>query len=242
VGLTDYFLDFARLGADWVMLLLIVLSILSVGVMIDRFLWFRGRDTDTDKFARELRGAFERDELDRLIGKYKDSTVVPVRVALRGVEERDRGAHAATEAMQAERVRWRRAGDQNLIVLGTLGNNVPFVGLFGTVLGIIRSFHDLSGGSMQNSQAVMAGIAEALVATGVGLVVALPAVATYNAFMRHCETTAAAADALAHDILAHLRADRSGDSSDAKTAKSSSVASSEPAGPGASTPGAGSEA
>ena len=206
MGLTDYFLDFARLGADWVMLLLIVLSILSVGVMIDRFLWFRGRDTDTDKFARELRGAFERDELDRLIGKYKDSTVVPVRVALRGVEERDRGAQAATEAMQAERVRWRRAGDQNLIVLGTLGNNVPFVGLFGTVLGVIKAFDKLTGHSADAEQLVVTELAKALTATAVGLIVAIPAVVAFNYFSRRLRVILAGADECAHGVLGAIYA------------------------------------
>jgi biopolymer transport protein ExbB/TolQ len=210
VGLTDYFLDFARLGADWVMLLLIVLSILSVGVMIDRFLWFRGRDTDTDKFARELRGAFERDELDRLIGKYKDSTVVPVRVALRGVEERDRGAQAATEAMQAERVRWRRAGDQNLIVLGTLGNNVPFVGLFGTVLGVISAFEHLRVKSESATDTTLDLVAQALAATAFGLLVAIPAVVAFNYFTRRIKNVFGSADECAHAVLASVYAAREG--------------------------------
>jgi biopolymer transport protein ExbB len=199
--LTDYFLDFARLGADWVMLLLIALSILSVGVMIDRLLWFRGRDIDTDTFARELRGAFDRDELDRLIAKYKDSGAVPVRVAVRGVEERGRGALAATEAMQAERVRWRRAGDQNLIVLGTLGNNVPFVGLFGTVLGVIKAFDKLTGHSADAEQLVVTELAKALTATAVGLMVAIPAVVAFNYFSRRLRVTLAAADECAHAVL-----------------------------------------
>ena len=90
-------------------------------------------------------------------------------------------ASAGAEAVDAAPRRRRRARAGALraaagMFLGTLGNNAPFVGLFGTVLGIIRLFHDLSGGSMQNSQLVMAGIAEALVATGIGLIVALPAV------------------------------------------------------------------
>ena len=89
-----------------------------------------------------------------------------------------RGARRAA-IVEQERLRYERG----LAFLGTLGNNAPFVGLFGTVLGIIRAFHDLAGNSLQGSQAVMAGIAEALVATAVGLLVALPAVATYNAFI-----------------------------------------------------------
>ncbi len=78
------------------------------------------------------------------------------------------------------------------------------------MLGIIRAFHDLAGNSMQGSQAVMSGIAQALVATAVGLLVALPAVATYNAFIRHVETAAASADSYAHEVLAYLRAPAAG--------------------------------
>jgi biopolymer transport protein ExbB len=115
------------------------------------------------------------------------------------------GAAAVEEHVAAivetERLRFERG----LAFLGTLGNNAPFVGLFGTVLGIIRAFHDLSANTAQGSQAVMAGIAEALVATGIGLLVALPAVAAYNAFIRHVETSAASAGALSHQILGFIK-------------------------------------
>ena len=116
------------------------------------------------------------------------------------------GAAAVEErkaaALEHERLRY----EKRIAFLGTLGNNAPFVGLFGTVLGIIRAFHDLAGNSAQGTQAVMSGIAEALVATGVGLLVALPAVATYNFFIRRVETTTARSEAIAHEILAHIKA------------------------------------
>ncbi len=112
------------------------------------------------------------------------------------VEERKAGA------IEQERGRYER----RLAFLGTLGNNAPFIGLFGTVLGIIRAFHDLAGNSLQGTQAVMSGIAEALVATGVGLLVALPAVAAYNIFTRQVERAASASEVLAHEILALLKA------------------------------------
>ena len=73
------------------------------------------------------------------------------------------------------------------------------------MLGIVREFHDLSTSAAMGSQAVMAGIAEALVATALGLLVALPAVATYNALMRHVETAMAAANAVGHQILAYVK-------------------------------------
>jgi biopolymer transport protein TolQ len=99
--------------------------------------------------------------------------------------------------------------ERNMSWLATTASVSPFIGLFGTVLGIIRAVHDMSGTSMANTQAVMVGIAQALVATGVGLIVALPAVATYNAFVRYVETAASAADSYAHEILAWLHAEKS---------------------------------
>src|SRR5258706_14558596 len=98
MDLSKAFVDFAQLGAGWVLWLLIVLSGLSIGVMVDRFLWFRGRDTDTDNFTRELRGAFQRDEIDRVVGKYKDDPAIPIPVALRGLAELDPGPEAAAQA------------------------------------------------------------------------------------------------------------------------------------------------
>src|SRR5438105_11967993 len=184
MDLSKAFVDFAQLGSNWVLWLLVALSIVSVGVMIDRFLWFRGRDTDTERFRREMKGAFDRSELERFIGKYRDDPAIPVQVALRGIGERERGAEVVAEAMHGERAKWRRTADRNLIVLGTLGNNVPVVGLFGTVLGVMNAFLHLSLKSADAEKKTLEAIAEALSATAFGLLVALPAVAAFNYFTR----------------------------------------------------------
>ncbi len=204
MDLSSHFVDFAQLGANWVLWLLIILSIVSVGVMIDRALWFRARDADTEEFVRELRGAFDRDELDRFIAKYKDDPAVPIRVALRGIAERDRGPEAVAEAMHGERAKWRRAADRNLIVLGTLGNNVPFVGLFGTVLGVIKAFGHLAVKTADSERDTLNAIAEALTATAIGLLVAIPAVVAYNYFTRRLRVIMGGADETAHAVLAYV--------------------------------------
>lgn len=207
--LSEQFVAFAQLGAEWVLWLLIGLSILSVGIMIDRSLWFRSRDTDTERFTRELRGAFERGEIDRLEAKYKDDPAVPVRVALRGLAERDRGAEAVAEAMQSERIRWRNAGDRHLIVLGTLGNNVPFIGLFGTVLGVINAFENLRQKTALAEDRTLDLIAEALAATAFGLLVAIPAVIAFNYFTRKMRVLLGSADEAAHTVMAAVHAQAS---------------------------------
>lgn len=202
--LSEQFVAFAQLGAEWVLWLLIGLSVLSVGIMIDRALWFRSRDTDTERFTRELRGAFERDELERLEEKYKDDPAVPVRVAMRGLSERAGGPEAVAEAMHAEKVRWRNAGDRHLIVLGTLGNNVPFVGLFGTVLGVINAFENLRQKTADAEDRTLDLIAEALAATAFGLLVAIPAVIAFNYFTRKMRVLIASADESAHTVMSQL--------------------------------------
>jgi len=201
MDLSGHFVAFAQLGAGWVLWLLIGLSVVSVGVMIDRALWFRRRDTDTERFTRELRGAFERGEIERLETKYKTDPAISVQVALRGLAERDRGPAAVAEAMHGERARWRTAADRNLIVLGTLGNNVPFIGLFGTVLGVINAFEHLREKTAMAEDRTLDLIAEALAATAFGLMVAIPAVIAFNYFSRKLRVLLGGADQAAHAVL-----------------------------------------
>ena len=74
--------------------------------------------------------------------------------------------------------------ESRIAILGTLGNNAPFIGLFGTVLGIINAFHSLAQNTKGGPAIIMAGISEALIATALGLFIAIPAVGAYNYFVR----------------------------------------------------------
>ena len=78
--------------------------------------------------------------------------------------------------------------EKRLAILATFGNNAPFIGLFGTVLGIMQAFHDLGQSSEFGVKVVMEGISEALVATALGLFVAIPSVVAYNYFVRKIKT------------------------------------------------------
>jgi biopolymer transport protein ExbB len=195
-----------RAGSSWILYLLLGLSLGAVTIMLDRIWFYLQERAPRDLLAaalRELRKNGPTAAL-RKLGEARSMEAAVARACLShaadgvaAVEERKAGA------IEEERTRYER----RLAFLGTLGNNAPFVGLFGTVLGIIRAFHDLAGNSLQGTQAVMAGIAEALVATGVGLLVALPAVAAYNIFTRQVERATSASEVLAHEILAVLKTD-----------------------------------
>jgi biopolymer transport protein ExbB len=98
--------------------------------------------------------------------------------------------------------------------LGTIGSNAPFVGLLGTVLGIIKAAHDMGAEANGGDPgAVMAGVFEALVATAVGLCVAIPAIVFFNSFNRKVKHTMAQVDSLAHLVLTYVPAQRTSSSS-----------------------------
>jgi biopolymer transport protein ExbB len=193
-----------RAGSRWVLWLLIALSLGALAVMIER-LWFfiqeRRPELQLAKAVAELQKDSPEGALKALAGARSMEAIVLRSCLSRAAE----GAEAVDEHRAAIVELERQRYEKRLAFLGTLGNNAPFIGLFGTVLGIIRAFHDLAGSTLQGTSAVMSGIAEALVATGVGLLVALPAVAAYNAFTRHVEASANAADAAAHEVLAYLK-------------------------------------
>ena len=206
-------LAFTLLGAGWVLWLLLGLSVLSVTVMIERALYFLRRRMSAS--FPELLKRCQAGDLPGAAGLARSDAMEAevVRVAASVA----RGGHEAVEkAVQSTIDRRRLEYEQWLFVLGTLGNNAPFIGLFGTVLGIIRAYADLSlstrgGGS--NSSSVMAGISEALVATAVGLFVAIPAVLAFNIFQRLLKRVIGRSNALGNAIAAGLhvaRADSKG--------------------------------
>jgi biopolymer transport protein ExbB len=197
-----------RAGSSWILYLLLALSLGAVTIMLDR-IWFYLQERPPRDLLTSTLAELRKNGPTAALRKLGDARSMEAAVARACLSHAADGAAAAEErksgAIEAERTRYER----RLAFLGTLGNNAPFVGLFGTVLGIIRAFHDLAGNSLQGTQAVMAGIAEALVATGVGLLVALPAVAAYNIFTRRVERATSASEVLAHEILAVLKANTS---------------------------------
>jgi biopolymer transport protein ExbB/TolQ len=194
-----------RAGSSWILYLLLGLSLAAVTIMLDR-IWFYIQERSPKAALAAALAELRKSGPAAALKKLTDARSMEAAVARACFSHADDGVAAVEErkagAIEEERTRYER----RLAFLGTLGNNAPFIGLFGTVLGIIRAFHDLAGNSLQGTQAVMSGIAEALVATGVGLLVALPAVAAYNIFTRRVERATSASEVLAHEILALLKA------------------------------------
>jgi biopolymer transport protein ExbB len=205
MNLTQKLLSFSLLGAEWVLWLLIVLSVISVAIMIERGLYFRSIRIDFEELADSLRRLLIDRSFEGARKKARDTRGVEAEVALAGLHEVERGPEAVAAAMMGAKSRTKLKLERNLAFLGTLGSNAPFIGLFGTVLGIIKAFRDLAVNQSGGISVVMAGISEALVATAVGLLVAIPAVVAFNFYNRKARSVAAHIDSLAHIILAEVR-------------------------------------
>jgi biopolymer transport protein ExbB len=199
-------------GAGWVLWLLLVLSIISVAIMLERGWFYWSLRDDIARLASDLRERLRDNDLEAAKKRMEASPSAEAAVVVAGLLEADRGAKSAEEAMQGAAALQRMKLERRLAYLGTLGNNAPFIGLFGTVIGVVQAFEALGtkevASAMTSSamapQEVMTGIAEALVATAVGLLVAIPAVAMFNVFQRQARAILANTEALSRVLLAHL--------------------------------------
>jgi biopolymer transport protein ExbB len=200
---------FIVIGSEWVLYLLLLLSVISLFVMVERLRALSRERDDLDLLTAKLRMAARSTDSEKAEKELERFKGMAGRVVAEGFKERSRGVGAVDEAMNAAIARERLKLEQNTAFLGTLGNNAPFIGLFGTVLGVVRAFRDLgSAGAEANTNVVMAGISEALVATAVGLFVALPAVMVYNLLQRQIKTVANGAQVLSHVLLSELKGEK----------------------------------
>lgn len=201
-------------GAAWVLWLLFALSAASIAVALERAWVFRRSQGDVAHLVPKLRRLLRQDpeQASRFLNELR---CVEGRVVAAGLDDAHGGAAAAEEAMAAAMGLERKRLEKRLLFLGTVGNNAPFVGLLGTVIGVVGAFEELgkpqaltsavASASSLAPERVMGTIAEALVATAVGLVVAIPAVAIFNYFQGRVTSALADAETLGHVLLAHLQ-------------------------------------
>lgn len=201
--LAHVFLGMSLVGAEWVLYLLVALSVVSIAIIIERWRFYATASSRSGDFRKALRDAV-------IGGRWNDAKQAAQtrtqaaknadlegEMALELLKQIDRklSIEALNETARDAVVRSRLAWDRNLAVLATIANIAPFIGLFGTVLGIIKAFHDLSH-QASGAQTVTAGISEALVATAVGILVAIPASVGFNLFQRRVKAAVSEAEAL----------------------------------------------
>jgi len=198
---------FDQMGAEWVLWLLLVLAVASIAVTVERMLFLWQNRVPVAELQGKLLGALHAgpDSAVALLSPYRG---MEAQVVLAGVREMARGPDAVAEVIAAATAIQRARYERFLMFLSSLGANAPFIGLLGTVIGILGAFANLKqqvgvGGSRQ--ALIMGSISEALVATAVGLAVAIPAVVAYNQFRTRTKHAVANTEALAATLLAHLK-------------------------------------
>jgi len=175
-----------------VMLILAVASVWSWAIAVDKWLHFGELDSHARKFEREFWSGRSMDEMDDRGDRPRDALSRVFAVAQREWREARRvgftgdGAQQMLDRvdrlMQAQIAREMARASKSLGVLATVGASAPFIGLFGTVWGIMNAFTNIAAQQQTNLAVVAPGIAEALFATALGLVAAIPAVIFYNKF------------------------------------------------------------
>lgn len=184
--------------AKAVVIMLFIMSAWSIGVMIDRLIAFNAAKTQSRQFAPAVAGALREGKLDEAIkiaDRYKKSHLAKVVVAgLQEFKAHQLSSEISGETIEASKRALERAEaivhaelKRGISSLATCGSVAPFVGLFGTVVGIINAFKGIASEKAAGLGAVAGGISEALVATAIGLFVAIPAVMMFNYFTNKVE-------------------------------------------------------
>lgn len=200
---------FNLVGSEWVMWLLIGLSVFSVAVILERFRNLRNQERvgallwkeQVEVWMKDGRVPVQGIPSVELAQKYPclESGLLEVLTAAKRDEK-----HDLSLLMASFLGRKKVDLDRNMSFLGTLGSNAPFIGLFGTVLGIIKAFHDIGDAAAQQgggAASISSGLSEALVATAVGLLVAIPAIIAFNFFQRKIKLIISRAESLGNFVI-----------------------------------------
>jgi biopolymer transport protein ExbB len=202
MALIERFNSLVALGASWVLWLLIALSLVGMSIIVERAICFFSTREDVPALQEELEALLTDGNLQAVENRLQESASFEARVVASVLRAPARDA--ANDRLDAESTRVRIDMERHLAFLGTVGSNAPFVGLLGTVIGIVGAFNQLDVSGGQLSSGLRARIGEALVATAVGIFVALPAVAAFNTFQRIVRARVASGEALARDVVARL--------------------------------------
>lgn len=179
----------------YTMIVLGFCSVLSVAVIIERLWYFcysvKSSDGNNKKLINSIKECLSKNQVPEAIVKCDEydsslAKVLKAGITMHGKSSKDEIKAVFDRVLEAEIIDMEKYTG----ILATIGSVSPFIGLFGTVLGIMRAFHDLSTASAMGPSIVSAGIAEALITTAAGLFVAVPAVIAYNYFARRIRKTA----------------------------------------------------
>jgi len=209
-GLVGTLIQLPIFEAEWVLYLLFLLSLISVAIMIERAWFFARHRVDAQAVAERLDALLGNGDFEGAHAYLGQHDALETNVVRFGLQAHARGPEAVEELLRGAESRERLRYSRRLSFLATVGSNAPFIGLFGTVLGIIKAFRDLSNDLANAAGSVLGGISEALIATAVGLLVAIPAVVAYNVFAGRVKTVVANGNLLSRTLMSQLKSEGEG--------------------------------
>lgn len=218
--MTETLLEVAAIGGEWVLYGLILLSVLSIAVTVDRLIYFSRNTANMAELVPALMSKLSRGDIEGAEQILKRDTSEEARMTLRVLEWRDEGRDALRRILDALILERRPVLEKGTVFLGTVGNNAPFIGLFGTVLGVVEAFEQLgksTSGQSGSMDSVMSAIGEALIATAVGILVAIPAVVAFNMISRRAQRVEENIERLSNVVIASI--ERYGRDADTKKDK-----------------------
>ena len=170
------------------MYLLLFCSVLSLGVILDRVasFWKKSR-VKRPAFMDKIKGELRQKDLARAVEICRDTEAPFAKVVLAGLEKAGRSEKLVNGVMERQITVEAGKLERLTSIVATIGNIAVYIGLFGTVLGIIRAFNDISLAGTGGMDVVIGGVAEALITTATGLAVAVPSVVLYNYLSRRIE-------------------------------------------------------
>lgn len=181
----DTLFRIAEASANLVLYLMAILSVVSVSIMVERFFSLRKLTSYSKKMASAFRKVIETQDLEKIKELSEKSESIEGKALGFGLEfVKKHGAQGLDELFSSFKAVEKPGLEKNLNILGTIASNSPYIGLLGTVMGIMKAFNDLANAPGQGNEVVMAGIAHALVSTAIGLAVAIPAVIAFNLFQK----------------------------------------------------------
>ncbi len=183
--LADRFIALAQVGDQVILWILIALSVISIALILERWLVLRSIGSYSSKIREKIKVAMASQNFEVIEDIGKDISTLEGRAMSYGMKHvKESGTKGLEELFNSMVLIEKPELEKYLNFMATLGSNAPYIGLLGTVMGIMKAFHDLSISSEAGQQTVMSGISAALVATAAGLFVAIPAVLAYNYFSK----------------------------------------------------------
>lgn len=182
--ITQKFMALIPTGAEWINWVLLLLSVISVAIILERSIVLHKKRGRIDRLKQDVGEAFQRGAYEQVEAILEQDRSSAAKISFEIIQGMKKIGFDFEESLTVALSEEKLSLESRTSVLGTLGSTAPFIGLFGTIWGIIHAFHSLSQNAKGNATVVMAGVSEALVTTALGLLVAIPAVVTYNYFMR----------------------------------------------------------